>query len=111
MRQQDSQVKRFTGGQMKLEKLLNELGFQTVLELEIENYRVDIFVPELNCIFEYDGKGYHSKRKDKERDEVLLGMGYITIRVAGDNLNPEYLKQQIAEKIDGATGEKTNGIQ
>ena len=101
MRQQDSQSKRFTKGQMKLEKILNDLGFSTVLELEIGQYRVDVFIPELKCIFEYEGKGYHMKRRDKIRDTEIKEMsGYQIIRVFGKNLNPEYIKQQIAEKFD-----------
>ena len=102
MRQQDSQVKRFTGGQMKLEKILNDLGFSTVLELEIDNYRVDVFVPELKCCFEFDGKGYHMKRHDRERDKQITEVsGFKVIRVDDDNLNPEYIKKRIEEEIDG----------
>jgi len=98
---QDNQSKRFTAGQMKLEKILNDLGFSTVLELEIGNYRVDVFSPELRCIFEYDGRGYHMKRRDKVRDaEIKEISGYQIIRVSGKDLNPEYIKQQIAEKFD-----------
>lgn len=87
---------------MKLEKILNGLGFSTVLELEIDNYRVDVFVPELNTAFEYDGKGFHMKKRDKVRDAAIkASSGIKVIRVTDKNLNPEYLKQRIAEEIDG----------
>ena len=86
---------------MRLEKILNDLGFQTVLELEVGDYRIDVFVPELNCAFEYDGEGYHMKRRDQVRDaEINKISGLNIIRVTGKNLNPEYVKQQITEKFD-----------
>lgn len=101
MRQSDSQAKRFTGGQMKLEKILNDLGFSTVLELEIEEYRVDVFVPELKCCFEHDGKGFHMKRRDQYRDSRIKELtGYKVIRISGKNLSLDFVKQRIAEEFD-----------
>jgi len=102
VKQQEAQSKRFTGGQMKLEKILNDLGFSTVLELEIDNYRVDVFVPELKLCVEFDGKGYHMKKHDRERDKHITEVsGFKVIRVNGDNLNTEYIKKKIEEEIDG----------
>lgn len=100
MRQTDSQVKRFTGGQLKLEKILNELGFSTILELEVDIYRVDVYVPELKVAFEYDGKGYHTKKRDAARDAAIKDIGIHVIRIVDKNLNREYVKQRIAEEID-----------
>ncbi len=102
MRQPESQSNRFTAGQMKLEKILNNLGFSTVLELEVDNYRIDVFVPELKCGFEFDGKGFHMKKHDAERDKKIQEVsGFKIIRVKGEDLKPEYIKRRIAEDIDG----------
>jgi very-short-patch-repair endonuclease len=77
--------------------ILNELGFQTVLEMEFGPFRADIYVPELKCIFEYDGP-FHSKKKDKKRDETILeSFSVETIRIKGDK---ELKLKLVQAKID-----------
>lgn len=68
-----------TGGEIKLRNLLVRQGFEIeenkkFLRPEKNSYyEVDVYIEELHCAIEFDGKGYHSfKTRDKKRDEYLL---------------------------------------
>jgi len=59
--------KRFTAGQMELQKIITSLGIETILEKQVGNYIIDIYLPEVNRGVEFDGPK-HSKKRDKNRD-------------------------------------------
>ena len=62
-----------TKGQLRLEKLLNQLGFETILEYRLGPYSVDIFLAEQGIAVEFDGPSHGlRKKKDAERDKELV---------------------------------------
>ena len=61
----------YTKDQLRIEKLINELGFRTELELIVDNFCLDIYIPELQWAVEVDGP-YHMKKATKKRDEYIL---------------------------------------
>ena len=87
--------KRFTEEQMKLEKIINDLGLQTILEYPIDRFYTDIFCPELGengvCV-EYNGPTHKmTKKKDKERSSIIQAMyGYSIIEVS--DLSPQSIE-------------------
>ena len=82
---------------------MNKLGFQTVLEYQVGEYFLDVFVGELNTAFEYDGPWHGlSKKHDIKRDEWLKQQGISVIRVNDEILDDEaedYLITQIKRKV------------
>ena len=77
----------------KVEKWLNELGFQTVMEYQVGKYFIDIFIPELPLYIEVDGFG-HWKKRDKKRDGEIYEMTEIKVL----RLKPKDMKKEIIEK-------------
>lgn len=49
---------------------------------------VDIFIPSMNAVIEYDGSWYHALKKDNDtkKTEALLNAGYNVLRIREDNL-------------------------
>ena len=91
--------KRFTDGQMKLQKIIEDLGFETILERKFGDYSVDIFLPSENKAIEYDGVG-HYKKRDRKRDQILLGSyGIIVLRIR--DLKDEEILNKITTFITG----------
>ena len=106
MKQIDSIPKKFTFGQFKLEKLINELGFRTVLELEIGKYFVDIYLPELEVACEYDGMGHFRKRDERRDRDIKNNYGITVIRFEKEELN----KKTVEEKIYKAIGKELEDL-
>ena len=95
MKQIESIPKRFTKGQIFLERILNKLGFQTVLEYSVGLYYIDIFVPELNLGIEFEGMG-HFKRRDAKRDkEIFNNSGIRIARIKQKQLNERDIQKII----------------
>jgi very-short-patch-repair endonuclease len=90
---------RFTKGQLQLEKIIKEVGLETILEYERGPYKIDIFCNEVNKGFEYDGIGHH-KNRDKKRDQYILDNFGIKIMRVTDLKDPD-LKAKIKEFADG----------
>lgn len=92
------QPKRLTKGQLELEKIINSLGFEIILEKEFGNYRIDLFLPELNKGIEFDGIG-HLKKRDKKRDEFIKdNFGVEILRIK--DLKDSELKNKVLEFIN-----------
>jgi len=89
---------RFTKGQLQLEKIIKEIGLQTILEQEFGYYKVDIFCPEVNKGFEYDGIGHH-KNRDMKRDQWILDNFKVKIFRVTNLKDPDLIKE-IKEFID-----------
>jgi very-short-patch-repair endonuclease len=89
---------RFTKGQLKLQEIVEEIGLDTILEYEFCNYRIDIYLPEVNKGIEYDGVGHHKKR-DSERDLKIFDKFGVKILRINDLKDPD-LKQIIKTFID-----------
>ena len=57
---------------------------------EIGKYRVDFFFPEANLVVEADGKEYHSKPEQREKDEQrqmeIIKKGYSLLRFTGSQI-------------------------
>jgi len=72
--------KKFTDGAVKLEKLINQMGFETIPEYEVGRYSIDIYLPEFNLGVEYDGPMHGlSRGKDKRRDKEIYDQSKIAI--------------------------------
>jgi very-short-patch-repair endonuclease len=79
---------RFTKGQLALQKIIEkEIGLQTILEYEAGDYLIDIFCPECNVGFEFDGP-FHGKRRDSKRDKEILEQHKIFIFRVKDLKDP-----------------------
>ena len=58
-----------------------KLGYQFNRQLPIQNYIVDFACRKLKLIIEVDGYSHNFKiERDKQRDEILLSLGYKVIR-------------------------------
>jgi len=59
----------------------------TKIEVENKNYDVDIIIPNLRLIIEYDGSYFHKDRVeiDKNKTQVLITNGWNVIRVRESN--------------------------
>lgn len=99
-------LKRATPSAKKFSRLLKKSNTHFIPEKIITNnssfYIIDFFIPHKNLCIELDG-GYHNtetqKRKDSERDEYLLKMGYQVWRMT--NETSELLsQQQLISKIE-----------
>jgi len=71
---------KISAPQLQLFQMVKEKYPTAVLEYPVLDYCLDIAVPELKLCFEYDGSYWHDEEKDKRRDEVLEGMGWIVNR-------------------------------
>lgn len=67
---------------MQLQKIIEDLGFETVLEKQFGRYIIDIYLESDNKGIEYDGVG-HYKRRDAKRDKYLKdNFGIDILRIA-----------------------------
>lgn len=60
-----------TFNQLRIERLINYLGFRTELELIVDQYSLDIYIPELEWAVEVDGP-FHMKKANEKRDEYIM---------------------------------------
>lgn len=58
---------------------LSELGIGYSEEYPVGKWSLDIYIGEMNLGVEIDGKGFHSPKKDKIRDDRILGEFAIPI--------------------------------
>jgi very-short-patch-repair endonuclease len=75
--------KRYTNEQMRLQKILREMGFETILEYAVKDYSIDIYLPEFNLGIEYDGPMHSlSKKRDANRDyDIFMETGIRLMRI------------------------------
>ena len=109
-RQQGSQAKTGTKCHLRLHKILEEMGFQVLDEALFGRYSLDCYVPEIHIGFEADGKHWHSKKHDSERDEWLFEKfslpicrlkDSILIPISKESLVKEMIQEFInAQRID-----------
>ena len=71
MRGKDNVRFAYTGGQMFLSKILEEIGFVHDLEVPFHPFQVDIYVASMHAAVEYDG-AHSFKKRDRERDKYLF---------------------------------------
>ena len=65
-----------SSGQRKIQDFLTKAGLLVESEKTIGSFRVDIFLPELNTIVEFDGPWmHHSVRHETLRDVTLKLLG------------------------------------
>jgi len=88
--------KYYTKSAQKMEGFLNKLGLVTEHEYPVGKYFIDIFCPELNIGFEFDGP-YHKLRKSKDiaRDEELEKTGIKMIHITQKELSLKKIKEII----------------
>ena len=66
------------------------LGVQFHRQLSIDNYIVDFYCHELKLIVEIDGDIHISQKEyDKERETILIEMGYKIYRIKNKEVNSE----------------------
>ena len=88
--------KKFTDGAERLEKFINEMGFETIPEYTVGQYSIDIYLPEFNLGVEYDGPMHGmSKKRDQKRDKEILdehGIAIMRVRQITPDLNDAILE-------------------
>lgn len=90
---------------------LRKIFEDTVLNSKIDNIApydsVDVYIPSLNLIIEYDGGLTHADRYDidLQKSELIIEQGYILIRIRDNDLLPlnidgieEYLYKRDSNK-------------
>lgn len=62
---------------------INQCGYNADDQLQIGKYKVDIAIPALSTVIEYDGERWHRNKieKDNEKDCFLRSRGYRVIRI------------------------------
>lgn len=84
--------KRFTEEQIKIEKIINDLGLETILEYPVDRFFIDCFVKDCNVGVEWDGPMHKlSKKKDKDRDSIILNAGIRSI-IRISSFSPESIE-------------------
>ena len=78
-----------SAGQEFLTRYLEKLGLIVESEAKIGPYRVDIYLPELKTVVEYDGPFmHHSVLQNSRRDESLKALGVKSVvHVKGTSKN------------------------
>jgi hypothetical protein len=58
--------------QLKIQEFINDLGFPTIVNSYkiISPYQIDIYIPELEVAFEYNGYIYHLEESKATEDEI-----------------------------------------
>jgi very-short-patch-repair endonuclease len=56
-------------------------------EYKVNNFFLDIALPEIKINIEYDGVRWHNAEKDKARDEILIEQGWKILRISSTDLN------------------------
>ena len=62
----------------KLVDWISALGLLYTEEYGLDNYSLDIYLPEMNLGVEVDGP-QHNRKRDRARDEIIMDKGGITI--------------------------------
>jgi len=97
---------RVSKGQLGLNDFVKSLEFETKLEHKIKNMAYDIYVPERNTLFEFQGLKWHSTPGSKQRDQTKYqtakNLRYDFISVYEDEWNSR--NQQIKQLIRNRLG-------
>ena len=74
---------------MYLQTLLQEEGIEIQRHVYLAGYLVDIEIPSLHIVIEYDENNhrYYDKEKEKIREQAIKQLGYSIIRI-DDSLSP-----------------------
>lgn len=91
-------VETYTRKQNEIERVIQKLGFGTMMEVIFAPFQVDIFAPEIKWVIEIDGP-VHRKGRDKLRDEYLLANYDIekVFRVPNDIKEDEFTRRFLKE--------------
>jgi hypothetical protein len=74
-------IKNPSKPQVDLYNKVKELYSSAILNYECLNYSVDIAIPNIKVVIEYDGSWWHQdKEKDLERQRKIEGLGWKFIR-------------------------------
>jgi len=93
-------MKKFTKIQLEVEKICNNIGFQTELETRFGTKNTDIYIHELHMVVEVDGPNHISKKVDRERDDYLKdNFGLNIIHINWKELRNKDEKQKVRSKI------------
>ena len=72
----DLPYRNHTPQEKLVRRVLEENGLLYQYQIDIGQYTVDFYLPELQVIVEADGVFGHLKKRDKQRDYRLAAMGY-----------------------------------
>ena len=75
----DLPYRNHTPQEKLVRRILEENGLLYQYQMDIGQYTVDFYLPELQVIVEADGVFGHLQRRDKKRDLNLASMGYHTV--------------------------------
>lgn len=75
----DLPYRNHTPQEKLVRRILEENGLLYQYQMDIGQYTVDFYLPELEVIVEADGVFGHLKKRDKQRDSTLATMGYQTV--------------------------------
>lgn len=91
---------------IKLEEFLKDFFFEVLHNYnlpDIKKCNVDIFIPELNTVIEYDSFYYHGQKqgKDIEKSKKILDKGYNLLRILSDKKppKPEVVLDQVSSFV------------
>ena len=104
-----SEITYFTKEQKLCENWITEMGFKVRSEVDVEQYRADLVLPELCMVVEIDGPSHrkmgkngtlitlNSEHKVSKRDKVLLnhypnGVWHIPVSIDEDTFKAEFKK-------------------
>jgi len=103
-----STITYFTKKQLEIERLIINMGFKVRAEVDIEQYRADLFINELSLIIEIDGPSHRKLKKEgklvnsiesamNKRDKILLqyapsGIWHIPVDIEDDIFEEEFKK-------------------
>jgi hypothetical protein len=96
----------FTKVQKEVEKWVSNAGFKVKSEVDVENYRVDLVISELELVIEVDGPSHRKLRTGgslivigshtaNKRDNVLLkyyrnGVWHIPVNITEDEFKSKF---------------------
>ena len=108
-----SQITYYTKKQCEVEKWVQSLGIRTKLEEDIEQYRVDVGIFELDLAIEIDGPSHRKLPKEgklitldqeriSKRDKLLLqyypnGIYHVPVDISEEDFKSEF--QKIINKV------------
>ena len=103
MRGKDTPRSEFTGGQLVLAKMIEELGFSVDMEVPFPPYRLDLYLLAQHLAIEFDG-AHSFRNRDRKRDDYLMEHYSLPVLRIVD-LTP---KEEVQRKILHFVGQWTN---
>lgn len=87
----ERQPTELTRGQLRLARIIQEVGMDVELEHPVGPYRIDCYLPEPHVGIEFDGpthRGPRARERDELRDREIYALsGIVIMRVRDDEMS------------------------